>query len=142
VVAGTNAAGGDEKYLGAFGTFVSVVGDLEIASVGYTSEEARRHRFKAVSGKASLTTKPSYMPGAKEISVKIIVDAETGRIIGGQAVGEEGAAWRVNMISLAVMQGMTIEEFSKAELAYCPSVSELYDPLQAAVDVALRRMRR
>jgi hypothetical protein len=54
-------------------------------------------------------------------------------------VGEEGAAWRVNMIALAVRKRMTLEEFSSTELAYCPAVSELYDPLLAAVDVAITR---
>lgn len=141
VVGGANAAGGDEKYLGTFGTFVSFVGDLEVASTGFNTERAMDRDIKVVSGRANLTNKPDYMPGATEVSVKIIVDADTGRVIGGQAVGMEGAAWRVNMIALAVMQGMTIEEFSKVELAYCPAVSELYDPLQAAVDVALRRLK-
>ena len=140
VVGGANAAGADEKYLGTFGTFVSFVGDLEVASTGFNTERALDHGFQVVSGRANLTNKPDYMPGATEVSVKIIVDADTGRILGGQAVGEEGAAWRVNMIALAVMKGMTLEEFSKVELAYCPAVSELYDPLQAAVDVALRRL--
>jgi len=140
VVGGANAAGGDERYLGTFGTFVSFVGDLEVASTGFNTETAMDHGFQVVSGRANLTNKPDYMPGATEVSVKIIVDIASGRVLGGQAVGEEGAAWRVNMIALAVMQGMTIEEFSKVELAYCPAVSELYDPLQASVDVALRRL--
>ncbi len=140
VIAGANVAGGDEKYLGTFGTFVSFVGDLEVASTGFNTETAMDQGFQVVSGRANLTNKPDYMPGAKEVSVKIIVDTETGRILGGQAVGEEGAAWRVNMIALAVMQKMTLETFSTVELAYCPAVSELYDPLQAAVDVALKRL--
>jgi NADPH-dependent 2,4-dienoyl-CoA reductase/sulfur reductase-like enzyme len=86
--------------------------------------------------------KPRWMPGAKDISVKILVDASSGRIIGGQSIGEEGAAWRVNVISLAIRKKMSIEEFCALELAYCPAVSELYDPLQAAADVALRRYNR
>ncbi len=82
------------------------------------------------------------MPGAKDISVKLVVDAETGRILGGQAIGEEGAAWRVNVVALAIKKGMDIEEFSTVELAYCPAVSDLYDPLLIAADSALRRFTR
>jgi len=141
-VAGVNAAGGDAVYDGDLGTFVSFIGDLEIACTGYNTPIAERNGLEVVSGRANMHTKPKWMPGAKDISVKILVDAGSGRIIGGQAIGEEGAAWRVNVISLAIRKKMTIEEFCTLELAYCPAVSDLYDPLQVATDVALRRYSR
>ncbi len=142
VVAGVNAVGGDMVYDGSLGTFVSFVGDLEIASTGYNSVIAERNGFKIITGRANLQVKPRWMPEAKEISVKLVVDSETGRILGGQAVGEEGAAWRVNIIALAIKMKMDIEEFSTIELAYCPAVSDLYDPLLVAADAALRRFSR
>ena len=142
VIAGANAAGADKEFTGALGTFVSHVGSLEIAATGFNTETATDHGFEVVSGRANLKSKPDWMPGAKEISVKIIVDVDTGRILGGHAVGEEGAAWRVNMISLAVKEKMSIYDFSTIELAYCPAVSELYDALQAATDVAITRLDR
>ena len=139
VVAGANAAGGDMAYDGALGTFVSFIGELEVASTGYNSSTAESHGYKVVTGRANMQIKPRWMPGAKDISVKLVVDAETGRILGGQAIGEEGAAWRVNVVALAIKEGMSIEEFSTIELAYCPAVSDLYDPLLVAADAALRR---
>ena len=78
----------------------------------------------------------------KEISVKLVIDSETGKILGGQAIGEEGAAWRINIVALAIKNKMTIEEFSTIELAYCPPVSDVYDPLLAAADSAKRRFTR
>jgi len=141
-VVGVNAAGGDAVYSGAMGTFVSFIGDLEISCTGYNTEIAERNGFTVVAGRANMQTKPNWMPSAKDISVKIVVDAETGRILGGQAIGEEGAAWRINVISVAIKNRMTIEELSKIELAYCPAVSELFDPLLVAADVALRRFSR
>jgi len=141
-VAGVNAAGGDAVYDGDIGTFVSFIGDLEIACTGYNTPIAERNGFEVISGRANMHTKPKWMPGAKDISVKILVDAGSGRIIGGQAIGEEGAAWRVNVISLAIRKKITIEEFCTLELAYCPAVSDLYDPLQVSADVALRRYSR
>ncbi len=142
VIAGINAAGGDERYDGSLGTFVSFVGDLEIACTGYNSEIAERNGFKTVSGRVNMQTKPSWMPEAKDVSVKIIVDADSGRLLGGQCIGEEGAAWRVNVISVAIKTRMTIEDFTRIELSYCPAVSELYDPLLVAADAALRRFKR
>jgi NADPH-dependent 2,4-dienoyl-CoA reductase/sulfur reductase-like enzyme len=141
-VAGINAAGGDAVYDGDLGTFVSFIGDLEIACTGYNTPIAERNGFEVISGRANMQIKPKWMPGAKGISVKILVDVKSGRIIGGQSIGEEGAAWRVNIISLAIRKKMCIDEFCTLELAYCPAVSELYDPLQAAADVALRRYNR
>jgi NADPH-dependent 2,4-dienoyl-CoA reductase/sulfur reductase-like enzyme len=141
-VAGINAAGGDAVYDGDLGTFVSFIGDLEIACTGYNTPIAERNGFEVISGRANMQIKPKWMPGAKDVSVKILVDVSSGRIIGGQSIGEEGAAWRVNVISLAIRKKMCIDEFCSLELAYCPAVSELYDPLQAAADVALRRYNR
>lgn len=141
-VAGINAAGGDAVYDGDLGTFVSFIGDLEIACTGYNTPIAERNGFEVISGRANMQIKPKWMPGAKDVSVKILVDVSSGRIIGGQSIGEEGAAWRVNVISLAIRKKMCIDEFCSLELAYCPAISELYDPLQAAADVALRRFNR
>lgn len=141
-ITGVNAAGGDAVYDGGMGTFVSFIGDLEISCTGYNTEIAERNGYTVIGGRANMLTKPNWMPGAKDISVKVVVDAETGRILGGQAIGEEGAAWRINVISVAIKNKMTIEDLSKVELAYCPAVSELYDPLLVAADVALRRFNR
>ena len=141
-IAGVNAAGGDAVYGGGMGTFVSYIGDLETSCTGYNTEIAERNGFTVIAGRANMQTKPNWMPGTKDISVKVVVDAESGRILGGQAIGEEGAAWRINVISVAIKNKMTIEDLTKVELAYCPAVSELYDPLLVAADVALRRFSR
>ena len=138
-VVGVNAAGGNATYQGDLGTFVSFIGELEVSCTGYNSAAAERNGFAVVTGRANMKIKPSWMPGAKDISVKLVVDAETGRILGGQAIGEEGAAWRMNVVALAIRRKVTIQEFAEIELAYCPAVSEVYDPLQVAIDTAVRR---
>ncbi len=107
-IAGVNAAGGDAVYGGGMGTFVSFIGALEISCTGYNTEIAERNGFTVIGGRANMQTKPNWMPGSKDISVKIVVDAETGRILGGQAIGEEGAAWRINVISVAIKNKKTI----------------------------------
>ena len=82
------------------------------------------------------------MPNSTEITVKLIVDANTGRLLGGQAIGEQGAAWRVNLIALAIREGLTVQNLSKTELAYSPPVSEMYDVLSMAIDFATRKVKR
>jgi NADPH-dependent 2,4-dienoyl-CoA reductase/sulfur reductase-like enzyme len=139
-IAGVNAAGGDVIYEGTMGTFVTYFGGIEVSCTGYNTLTAEAHGFKVVSGRANMKTKPHWMPDSRNISVKIVVDQNTGRILGGQAVGTEGTDWRVNIISLAIKKKMTIKELSTIELAYCPAVSDLYDPLMVAVDATTRRL--
>ncbi len=138
-VAGVNAAGGNAVYDGAYGTFVSYFGEMEVSCTGYNTQTAEQHGFKVVSGRANMMILPRWMPDAKEISVKVLADAETGRVLGGQAIGEEGTDWRINIIALAIKKRMTLQELSTIELAYCPAVSDIYDPLLVAVDTAIRR---
>jgi NADH oxidase (H2O2-forming) len=142
IIAGINAAGGDVKYKGALGTFVSKIGKLEVAATGFNTPMAQEHGYDVLGTKVTAPNKPEYMPDHKEITVKILADKNTGKIVGGQAVGENGAAWRVNIISLAIRAGMDINELNETELAYSPPVSEVYDVLSMVTEFASRRLKR
>jgi NADH oxidase (H2O2-forming) len=139
MVAGTNAAGGYDTYEGALSTYVSLIGENEVAATGFNEFFAGVSGYEVVSGKAHGKSKPEYYPGSKDIYVKIIADAKTGKVLGGQAVGE-GAGGRINVIAIAIKVGMDIYELSKVEMAYCPMVAENYDVLNKAADFAVRRM--
>lgn len=141
IIAGANAAGGNLEYPGALGTFVSKIGKLEVAATGFNTPTAESFGYDVLGTKVASVNKPEYMPGHKNITVKILADKKTGRIIGGQAVGEEGAAWRVNIISLAIRAGMDIAALNATELAYSPPVSEVYDVLSMVTDFANRRLK-
>jgi len=141
-IAGINAAGGNREYEGSLGTFVSYIGDLEVSCTGYNSATAENNGIKVVTGRANMQIKPSWMPDTKDISIKLVADSETGVMIGGQAIGEEGAASRMNIVALAIKQKMTIQELYNIELAYCPAVSELFDPLLVAAENLLRKYNR
>jgi NADH oxidase (H2O2-forming) len=142
IIAGINAVGGDAKYFGALNTFVSKVGSLEVSATGYNSSGAEDAGFQVFGTKVKAQDRPEYMPGHKDITVKIIADKTTGKILGGQAIGEEGAAWRVNIISLAIRAGMGIAELNQAELAYSPPISEVYDVLSMVTEFAGRRLKK
>jgi len=142
IIAGANAAGADEVYEGTLGTFVSKIGKLEVAATGFNTETAQSHGFEVAASRIKHWIKPDYMPNSTELTVKIIVDKNSGKILGGQAVGEQGAAWRVNIISLAIREGITITELGKTELAYSPPVSEMYDVLSMAIEFAARKVKR
>ncbi len=141
MVAGTNTAGGYDTYEGALATFVSLIGELEVAATGFNEFFANAAGFETLSGKAQGKSKPVYYPGAKDIVVKIIADAKTGRVLGGQAAGE-GAGARINVIALAIKAGMDVYALSRTETAYCPMLAESYDVLNKAADFAVRKLEK
>ena len=141
MVAGTNAAGGYDTYEGALGTFVTVLGNLEIAATGFNEFAAESAGYKIVSGKAHGKSKPEYYPGAKDITVKIIADARTGKVLGGQAVGE-GAGAFINVISLGIRCNIDVFSMARTEMAYCPMVGENYNVLNKAADFATRKLEK
>jgi NADH oxidase (H2O2-forming) len=139
MVAGTNAAGGYDIYEGALGTFVTVIGNLELAATGFNEFFAEAAGYKVISGKAHGMNKPDYYPGAKDITVKVLIDARTGKVLGGQAAGD-GAGARINVISMAIRCGIDVYSLSRTEMAYCPMVAENYDVLNKAADFAVRKL--
>jgi len=141
MVAGTNAAGGYDTYEGALSTFASIIGNVEVAATGFNEFFAKSAGFETISGKAQGKNKPVYYPGSKDITVKIIADAKTGKVIGGQAIGE-GAGARINTIALGIKCGIDVYSLRQIEMAYCPMIAESYDVLNKAADFAVRKLEK
>ncbi len=140
-IAGANACGMKLEYGGTAGTFVTKLAELEIAGTGFTSRTASEAGFEPVQGKIQSRVLPDYFPGENAVALKIVADKHSGKVLGAQAIGD-GAAWRVNLISMAIEYGIPLDALPSMELAYCPAVSEVHDPLLRAVDFTLRRMKR
>jgi len=141
IIAGINAAGGNARYKGIIYTFVTVLDDIEFASVGFNESLAKANNIEVVFGRVKGTNTASWFPNAKDLIVKILADKSTGKVIGAQALGP-GAAKRIEVVATAIAAGMTLEEMQDLELAYCPPVSDTYDVLLAAVEQALRKLKR
>ena len=141
MAAGINAAGGNTPYPGALNTFVVCVGGLEIASTGYFLEMAKDLGYDAKAVSTRREDKPHYMPDAREINLRVIVDAKDGKILGAQAVGEQGAGWRINLFALAIHGNMTLHDLMDAELSYNPPISQMYDPISQVAEIGLKRLR-
>jgi len=141
-IAGLNCAGKSAIYNGSAGTFVSKIGKLEIAGTGYNTATAIKKGFQPVSGKIKSGILPDYFPDNTEITIKVIIDKITGKFLGAQAIGEKGAAERINIISAAIEFNITADRIGSLEMAYCPAVSEVYDPVFRAIDFAIRRTKK
>ena len=141
-IAGINAADGTAKYRGVLNTFLSMVGDMEVSAVGLTTEGAKDAGFENSKGIVTKgLIKPHFMPDATMLVLKLVVDGNDGKLLGAQAVGEQGAAWRINILSLAIGTGMTVFDIANAEFAYCPPVSDVYDILSQAAEIAIKRLK-
>ena len=140
-VAGINAAGGRAVYSGTLNTFISIFGDYAVGSAGITSEQAKEEGYELVAQKIKGRNKPDWYPGHEDLIVKLISDKH-GKLLGGQVFGEKGAVKnRIDIISSYLSIKGTLKDMIKGELAYCPDISGIPDPLTTAVDFMLRRVK-
>jgi len=139
-VAGINAAGGYAVFTGCLGSCVTRLFDLEIGATGLTEFAASRAGIETVAGSITSRTRADYYPGGKPIRVKILVDKDTERIIGGQIVGGEEVTQRINALSFAIQKQMTVRELAKADTCYAPPVNETWEPMVLAAEIAMRRL--
>lgn len=141
-VAGDNAAGGNSSFPGIVGTIIFKVFNLHIGRTGLSSREALESGFNVVTEQITHVSRSHYYPGYKELHVRLIVDKDTHRILGGQIVGYEGVVGRINTLAAIVTAGMGIEDLSMLDLGYAPPFAPVWDPLIVAANIISRKIRK
>ena len=141
-VAGDNASGGNEVFEGVIGTAVSKVFDLTVARTGLSSAEASAGGYDFVT---STVAHPSHAhtypnPEPEDITIKLIVDRATGKLLGAQMIGKMGVAKRIDIFATALHKSMTVEEISRLDLSYSPPFAPVWDSVLVAANVALRKL--
>ncbi|MFD0133754.1 FAD-dependent oxidoreductase [Streptomyces sp. NPDC127159] len=140
-VIGTNVGGGYATFPGVVGTAVSKVCDLEIARTGLREKDARRAGLQYVTVTIESTSRAGYYPNAASMKVKMLAERRTGRLLGVQIVGREGAAKRVDIAAVALTARMTVEEMTALDLGYAPPFSPVWDPVLVAARKATAAVR-
>ncbi|MFF4698308.1 FAD-dependent oxidoreductase [Streptomyces chattanoogensis] len=140
-VIGANAAGGYATFPGVVGTAVSKVCDLEIARTGLLERHAHAAGLRFVSVTIESTSRAGYYPGARPMHVKMLAERRTGRLLGVQIVGREGAGKRVDIAAVALTAGMTVEQMTTLDLGYAPPFSPVWDPVLVAARKAVGAVR-
>lgn len=135
-VVGENLAGKDREFKGTLGSAAIKVLDLEAGRTGISSEEAEKMGINYKSVFVHDKNQTSYYPGQEDIYIKIIYDADTKRILGGQLIGKKGAVLRVDVLAAAIDKGMTTDELAYLDLCYAPPFSLTWDPLNVAGNLA------
>ena len=132
LVAGINISGGNQEFPGVAGTAITKFKDLEISRTGISEKEAGDTGFDIKTAFIETSTIAGYYPGAGKISVKLIAEKQSSRILGGQIVGRQGAGKRIDTIATAITAGMTAQQIVDLDLSYAPPFSPVWDPVQIA----------
>ncbi len=140
-VAGINAAGGDVSFPGTVGAKVTKLFGLEIASTGLTEDTANKWGVPVAKGSIKGSTKPPYFTGGNDLKLKTYYNKETGKLVGGQLVGVEDAAMRLNVLTLGIQQDIDVAELFDFENCYAPAICDTWDPLVQSADAARRRLK-
>jgi NADPH-dependent 2,4-dienoyl-CoA reductase/sulfur reductase-like enzyme/rhodanese-related sulfurtransferase len=139
-VIGDNLGGGDEKFRGVLGTVVVKVLDMNVGKTGLTERDAKRLGYDYVTAMVGGHDRPHYMPGAKLITVKLIAEANTGRILGAQAFGEGEIAKRIDIVATAITLGGTVGDLFDIDVAYAPPYNSPIDNVAVAALAVLNKL--
>jgi len=137
-VMGTNAGGGQATFKGIVGTTITKAFDTYAALTGLAEKEARALGYEVKSTTIKARSRAHYYPGSAPMHVRLVVQEGSGRLLGGQIIGDEGAGLRINVLAGALHSDMTVEQLSQLDLAYMPPMSPVWDPLLVAANVALK----
>ncbi|MGW6023516.1 FAD-dependent oxidoreductase [Streptomyces sp. NPDC055099] len=140
-VIGSNVGGSYATFPGVVGTAVSKVCDLEIARTGLREKEARAAGLQYVTVTIESTSRAGYYPGAAVMTVKMLAERLSGRLLGVQIVGREGAGKRVDIAAVALTARMTVDQMTALDLGYAPPFSPVWDPVLVAARKAVAAVR-
>lgn len=139
-IAGANMTGEMNHFPGILGTAVVKVFDYIIAKTGISEKQARASdTFPDI--KTSIVTAgslPHYYPGSAPVTIKLIVEEPSNRLLGAQMIGTSDIAKRTDVFATAIAAKMTIDEVAMLDLTYAPPVAPVYDPIHIAANVATR----
>ena len=131
-IAADNICGGDSRYTGSQGSSVLKVFDMTAALTGLNETQAAAAGFDADSVILSPMSHAGYYPGGRVMTMKVIFEKETYRLLGAQIVGFEGVDKRIDVLATAIRAGMKATELKDLELAYAPPYSSAKDPVNMA----------
>ncbi|MHA1931393.1 MAG: FAD-dependent oxidoreductase, partial [Promethearchaeota archaeon] len=140
-IAADNIAGREVKYKGILGASVVKVFDATVAAVGLTEKQLRKTEINYEKIYVHPNNHAGYYPGATPITLKLLFEVPSGRVLGAQAVGGLGTEKRIDVISTVIKFEGTIFDLEELELTYAPPYSSAKDPVNMAGFVASNYLR-
>ena len=131
-IAADNICGGDSRYLGSQGSSVIKVFDLTAASTGVNETSAKKAGLDVDTVILSPMSHAGYYPGGKLMTMKVVFEMGTYRLLGAQIVGYEGVDKRIDVLAAVIHAGLTAIQLKDLDLAYAPPYSSAKDPVNMA----------
>ncbi len=135
-IAASNALGGSMKYGGASGTSVVKIFEATAASTGLTERVAREAGLDVGVAVIHKDHHAGYYPGARELSLKLVYERPSGRLLGAQAFGHAGVEKRIDVLATALHGRMSVHDLAELDLSYAPPYSSANDPVNLAAFIA------
>lgn len=139
-IAGENAAGGDERFPGVFGTAIFKTFELNVGMTGLTEAAARASGFNPIIAVINAYDKARYYPGTEKLKLKVVADAKDGRLLGAQAVGMGAVDKTIDIAAIALLGKLTCLNLENADLAYAPPFSPVLSPMIVAAGVLSKQL--
>ncbi|HEU0264272.1 MAG TPA: FAD-dependent oxidoreductase, partial [Geobacterales bacterium] len=140
-VAGTNAAGGCETFDGILGTIILRVFDFTMGRTGLSEEEAVAAGHSVVTSLVPASDRAHFLSESRIITLKLIADSKSGRVLGVQGVGHGVVDKRIDTAAAFITMGGNINQLAGLDLAYAPPYSTAIDPLQSAAHIINEKRR-
>lgn len=134
-LAAGNALGQRRPYHGALGTSVVKIFEATAGMTGLSARSAREAGFDVGVATVHGEDHAGYYPGAQELTLSLIYDRRSGRLLGGQAFGRAGVDKRIDVLVTALHAGLKLDDLAELDLAYAPPYSEANDPINVAAFV-------
>lgn len=140
--AAINISGDNCRFCGILGSSVSRFFKFTMAKTGITEREAKSLGYNVVTATVTKKDKAGYMPEVNNITLKVIVDANSRSILGAQAIGCGEVNLRISTVSSAIYDGSKIENFLDVDLPYAPPYSPSIDPLINALQIIYDKLKK
>ena len=131
-IAADNICGGDSRYLGSQGSSVIKVFDITAATTGINETNAKKAGLNVDTVILSPMSHAGYYPGGKVMTMKVVFEKDTFRLLGAQIVGYEGVDKRIDVLATAIHAGLKATQLKDLDLAYAPPYSSAKDPVNMA----------
>lgn len=140
-VAGANAAGGDLQFHGALGTAIVESMGITAAKTGLTEHEAKSYGLNYFVSLTHPLDHAEYYPGAEALHIKLVVEQQTGKLLGAQIVGDQGVDKRIDVLATAMHAKLNVQDLEQLDLAYAPQFNSAKGPVIMAGFVAANTLR-
>ena len=141
-IAGLNIGGVHATFPGVIGTAVNKVCGLEVARTACWNVTFSGPKNSYVTTSVESTNRAPYFPGAAPMTVKIVAERPTGRLLGGQIIGQSEAAKHIDPLAVAIWNNMTVADMTGLDLGYAPPYAPVWDPVLIAARKAANILER